>query len=186
VVRWFPDADDNPDSHQNQSITFWPFTMFSEICMQIYSVVFAISRQINKQNYAKTINLLCAGNKVFVKYQVQGGFNPKPPLRTPLLITSATKCDRGIYTFHWILVAPQELKSVLPVEDSFSNKEKRTFSRIRANQSTSKTFTTSLWRRKTKPASLNYFAIMVLATNKTCSTFPWQVSVFSVLWNITF
>ena len=31
--------------------------------------------------------------------------------------------------FHWMLVAPQALKSVLPVEDSFSNKEMRTFSR---------------------------------------------------------
>jgi len=34
--------------------------------MQIYSVVFALSQ------YAKTINLLCAGNKVFIKYQAQG------------------------------------------------------------------------------------------------------------------
>jgi len=34
----------------------------------------------------KTINLLCAGNKVLVKYQAQGGFNTTPtPLRTPLL-----------------------------------------------------------------------------------------------------
>ena len=53
--------------------------MFLEICMQIYSVVFAWSRQINKQRYAKTINLLCKDNKVFVKYQVQlgGGANQK-------------------------------------------------------------------------------------------------------------
>jgi len=41
--------------------------------MRIHSVVFALSRQINTQKYAKTINLLCAGNKVFVKYQAQGG-----------------------------------------------------------------------------------------------------------------
>jgi len=34
--------------------------------------------------YAKTINLLCEGNKVFVKYQDQGEVNPTPPLRTPL------------------------------------------------------------------------------------------------------
>jgi len=39
VVRWFLDADDNPGS----------FTMFLEICMQIYSVIFALSQQINKQ-----------------------------------------------------------------------------------------------------------------------------------------
>ena len=47
--------------------------MFLEICMQIYFVVFALSRQINKQKYAKTINLICKGNKLFVKYQAQGG-----------------------------------------------------------------------------------------------------------------
>jgi len=36
--------------------------------------------------YVKTINLPCAGNKVFVKRQTQGGsFNPNPPLRTPLV-----------------------------------------------------------------------------------------------------
>ena len=49
VVRWFLDADDSPNSHQNLIITFGPFTMFLEICMQIYSMSFAISRQINKQ-----------------------------------------------------------------------------------------------------------------------------------------
>jgi len=37
--------------------------MFLEICMPIHSVVFASSRQVNKQKYAKTINLLYAGNK---------------------------------------------------------------------------------------------------------------------------
>jgi len=35
--------------------------------------------------YAKTFNLFCAGNKVFVKYQAQRGVNPNPHLRTPLL-----------------------------------------------------------------------------------------------------
>jgi len=43
--------------------------MFFEICMQIHSVVFALSRQINKQKVRKKFELLCAGNKVFVKYQ---------------------------------------------------------------------------------------------------------------------
>jgi len=52
--------------------------MFLEICMQIYSMVFALSRQINKQKVCE--DLLCAGNKVFVKHQAQGGvFNPKSP-----------------------------------------------------------------------------------------------------------
>ena len=49
------------------------------MCLQIRAVVFALSRQINKQKYAKTINPLCAGNKAFVKYQDQGrGFKPHP------------------------------------------------------------------------------------------------------------
>jgi len=38
-------------------------------------VVFALPQvdELRSKKYAKTINLLCAGNKVFVKYQVQGG-----------------------------------------------------------------------------------------------------------------
>jgi len=46
--------------------------------MEIYSVVFALSCQLNKQKICE--NNLCAGNKVFVKYEAQGGFNPKLPL----------------------------------------------------------------------------------------------------------
>jgi len=49
------------------------------MCMQIHSVVFVLSRQTNKQKYAKKINLLCAGNNVFVKYQTQEGFEPPNP-----------------------------------------------------------------------------------------------------------
>ena len=54
--------------------------------MQIHSVVIALSRQINKKSMRKQFNILCAGNKVFVKYQAQGrGANHKIPcLRTPL------------------------------------------------------------------------------------------------------
>ena len=85
--------------------------------------------------------------------------------------------------FHWMLVTPQKLKSVVPVKDSFSNMEMRTFSHIRTHQSTSETFNTSLWRRKAKPASVHYFAIVVLVRNKIYGTFPQQVSVSSVLWN---
>jgi len=87
--------------------------------------------------------------------------------------------------FHWMLVAPQMLKSVIPVEDSFFNKEMRTFSRVRTHQYTSETFNTGLWRINTIPASTSP-RIVVLATNKTCGAFPWQVSVFYVLWNIMF
>jgi len=54
-----------------------------------------------------------------------------------------------------MLVAPQAFKSVFSVEDNFSNKEMRTFSRIRSQQSTSETINTNLWRRKTTPASVN-------------------------------
>jgi len=43
-----------------------------------------------------------------------------------------------------MLVASQALKSVLPVADSFSDKEMRTFSRISAHESTRETFDTSL------------------------------------------
>jgi len=43
-----------------------------------------------------------------------------------------------------MLMAPQALLSVLPVADSFFNKEMRTFSRIGAHRSASETFNTSL------------------------------------------
>jgi len=49
VARWFLDTNDSPNSHQNLVLLFGPFTMFLEICMQIYFVVFALRRQINKQ-----------------------------------------------------------------------------------------------------------------------------------------
>jgi len=80
VMRWFLDADNNPEiPTKSQLLLFGPFTMFLEICMQINSVVFALNRQINKQKYAKTINLLCAGCIVFVRYQAQGRLTPTPP-----------------------------------------------------------------------------------------------------------
>jgi len=40
--------------------------------------------KLTSKKYAETINLICAGNKVFVKYQAQGWGNPSPSLRTPL------------------------------------------------------------------------------------------------------
>ena len=49
-----------------------------------------------------------------------------------------------------MLVAPQALKSVLPVEDSFSKMEMRTFSRIHAHQSTSETINTEFEEEKNK------------------------------------
>jgi len=43
-------------------------------------VVFAFCRQLTSKKYAKTINLLCPGNKVFVKYQAHAGsLNHKAP-----------------------------------------------------------------------------------------------------------
>jgi len=59
--------------------------MFLEMCMQISSVVFALRRQINKQKVgsAKTINLLCARNEFFVKYQAQGGLTSTPTCVRP-------------------------------------------------------------------------------------------------------
>jgi len=41
----------------------------------------------------ETLNLLCAGNEVFVKYQAQGGFNPNPPLRTFQVDDDAMQTD---------------------------------------------------------------------------------------------
>jgi len=38
--------------------------MFLEICLQIYSVVFALRRQIDKLKPCKKINRLCAGSIV--------------------------------------------------------------------------------------------------------------------------
>jgi len=61
--------------------------------MQIYCVVFALSRQINKQKYAKTINFLCAGNKVFVNIKLKGGGLTPTPLAYALgWITNFTFC----------------------------------------------------------------------------------------------
>jgi len=46
------------------------------------------------KKHAKTINLNCAGYKVFVKYQAQGGIDPTP-LRTPLI------CNMGMKGQTW-------------------------------------------------------------------------------------
>ena len=63
--------------------------MYLESCIQIHSVVFALSRQINKQKICETINFFCAGDKRFVKYQAQGGgFNPTTPLAHALAANS--------------------------------------------------------------------------------------------------
>jgi len=35
--------------------------------------------KLTSKKYAKTISFLCAGNKLFVKYQAEGGVNPKSP-----------------------------------------------------------------------------------------------------------
>jgi len=56
--------------------------------------VFALSQQINKQNVWENNNLLCAGNKVLVKYLAQGsGFNPTQPFAYALAITSLTEVN---------------------------------------------------------------------------------------------
>jgi len=44
--------------------------------------------KLTSKKYAKElINLLCEGNKVFVKYQAQGSLPPIPHLRTPLIVS---------------------------------------------------------------------------------------------------
>ena len=64
------------------NLLFRLFTMLIEICMQIFPCYLYYADKLTIKNYAKTISLLCAGNKVFSKHQVQGG--AVPPLRTPL------------------------------------------------------------------------------------------------------
>jgi len=47
--------------------------------MQIYSVVFSFSRhKLKSKKYAKTINILCAGNKVLKNIKRKGGIAPIP------------------------------------------------------------------------------------------------------------
>jgi len=59
--------------------------------------------------YVKTINLPCAGNKVFVKRQTQGGsFNPNPPLRTPL-VACHTRQKLWNSHFGWKLGSPNNV-----------------------------------------------------------------------------
>jgi len=56
--------------------------LFRGDLFQICSV--ALNRQINKQRYANTINLICACNNVFAKYQAQGEvLIPTPPCLRP-------------------------------------------------------------------------------------------------------
>jgi len=57
--------------------------MFLEICMQSNSVVFLLSREINKQAYMKTINLLCADNKDLKDIKLKGFNPPKKSLHAP-------------------------------------------------------------------------------------------------------
>ena len=52
VTNW-ANYDDELDKFY--CTTFGPFTLFLEICMQIHFVVFALSRQINKQKICKTL-----------------------------------------------------------------------------------------------------------------------------------
>jgi len=68
--------------------------MILEICMQIHSMVFALSRQFTSKNYAKTVNPFCAGNKVFVKYQAQGRvLIPNPPTLAYALAHGNSVCN---------------------------------------------------------------------------------------------
>jgi len=51
--------------------------------MQSNSVVFLLSREINKQAYMKTINLLCADNKDLKDIKLKGFNPPKKSLHAP-------------------------------------------------------------------------------------------------------
>jgi len=86
----------------------------------------------------------------------------------------------------WLRACSEALKSVRPVVESLSDKEMRTFGRICAHHSASETINMTLCRTNTKPASVNYFAVMVLETNKIYGAFPSFFSVLWMLWNIMF
>ena len=76
MLRWFLDADDNEDSPHIWLLLFGPCSLkFAYKFIPWY--LHYVDKLTNKK-YAKTINLLCAGKNVFVKYQAQGGFNPNP------------------------------------------------------------------------------------------------------------
>ena len=65
--------------------TQW-WVCFTPCCnMQIHSVVFALLRQIHKQKVCEN-SLICASNKVFVKYQAQEGH-----LKAPLFLYAFEK-----------------------------------------------------------------------------------------------
>ena len=65
VVRWFLDADDNPNSHQNLYYYFLAHLQCSSklACIFIPWCLHQVDKLTTKK-YAKTINLLCAGNKL--------------------------------------------------------------------------------------------------------------------------
>jgi len=64
--------------------------MFLEMCMQICSEVFALSRQINKQKYAKTINLLKQVNTFMLNIKLE-------VFLTPTTLAYAIECTVIIY-----------------------------------------------------------------------------------------
>ena len=73
AVRCFLDADDNPASHQNLIITFWPiYNVPWNLHANLFRGVCKVDKLTSKK-YAKIFNFFCAGNKDFVKYQTQGG-----------------------------------------------------------------------------------------------------------------
>jgi len=76
-------------------------------------MVFALSRQINKQKYAKTVNLLCPSNIVFVKYQAQGFFLTPPPLRTPLVVY-VQKSDFHLINAFCVVIVVKKITAVSP------------------------------------------------------------------------
>jgi len=73
MMRWFLDADDNPDSHENLIISFWPIynASLKFACKFIPCYLHLVDKLTNKK-HAKTINLLCAGNIVFFNIKFKG------------------------------------------------------------------------------------------------------------------
>jgi len=74
---WIQTSTQSPT--KTELLLFGPFAMFLEICMQIHSVIFVLSRQINKQKYATAVNLLCEGKTFLQNIKLKGrGLTPSP------------------------------------------------------------------------------------------------------------
>jgi len=80
VVRWFLDADDNEDSPRSDYYFLAHLQCSLKFACKFILWYLHYVDKLTSKKYAKTVNLLCASNNVFVKYQAQGGGLTPTPL----------------------------------------------------------------------------------------------------------